>query len=66
MLIRMTVEVEAPDVFEGEPCLKPGALLAGEALLLMHSNELGTTLGKVRVLSVGDAQAPNDLAQRRP
>lgn len=59
MLIRMTVEIEAPDEFEGEPCLEPDALLAGEALLLMHSNELGTTLGKVRVLSVGDVQGPN-------
>lgn len=60
MLMRMTVEVEVPDEFDGEPCLEHGALLAGKALLLMHSNQLGATLGKVHVLSVGCSQEPKE------
>lgn len=58
----MVTELELRDEFVGEPCLNYESLIAGQALLLMHSNEIGATIGKVRVLSI-DEQSPKQPSQ---
>lgn len=59
MKLQMTVEIDVREDVGNEACLEPAALMDGKALLLMHSNELGCTLGQVRVLAVGEKERSN-------